>query len=85
MAKLTAAQERSIETVLYHLYRARDFINSPQTIIARTKTICTSTLDFDVPHVGPATCIAKYIGSDLAGLQMAIEYLQNFANMNSKG
>lgn len=84
MAKLTAAQSRSIETVLYHLHRSRDFINSPHTIIARTKTMCTTTLDFEIPGVGPATCIAKDIGSDLAGLQMAIEYLENFVKMNSK-
>ncbi|MCZ2397894.1 MAG: hypothetical protein LC100_15300 [Chitinophagales bacterium] len=84
MAKLTAAQIRSIETVLYHMDRAQNFINSPHTVVARVKSVCTTTLDFEVPHVGVATAIAKDIGSDLAGLQMAREYLQNFLSMNSK-
>lgn len=84
MAKLTAAQTRSIETVLHHLNRAKAFINDKQTIIARTKRQCTTTDDFEVPHVGPAACIAKDIGSELVSLQMAIEYLQNFVTMNSK-
>lgn len=84
MAKLTAAQTRSIETVLYHLNRAQNFINDEQTIVARRKSMCTTTLDFEIPSVGPATAIAKDIGSDLAGLQMAREYLQNFLTMNSK-
>lgn len=84
MAKLTAAQTRSIETVLYHLDRANKFIQDENTIIARRKSMCTTTLDFEVPHVGPAATIAKDIGSDLVGLHMAIEYLQNFLSMNSK-
>lgn len=84
MPKLTAAQERQIETVLYHLHRAREYINSPHTVIARTKTMCTTTLDFEVPGVGAASPIAKDIGSDLVGLQMGIEYLENFVKMNSK-
>lgn len=84
MAKLTAAQTRSIGTVLYHLNRAQNFINDEQTIVARRKSMCATTLDFEIPGVGPATAIAKDIGSDLAGLQMAREYLQNFLTMNSK-
>jgi len=84
MAKLTAAQTRQIETVLYHLNRARDYVNNDQTIVARRKSQCTTTLDFEVPGKGPAFEIAKDIGSDLVGLEMAIGYLQNFVTMNSK-
>lgn len=84
MAKLTAAQERSIEAVLYHLARADKFIQDDATIIARRKSMLTTTLDFEVPGKGPASSIAKDIGSELCGLQMAIEYLQNFVKMNSK-
>jgi len=84
MPKLTAAQTRQIETVLYHLNRARAYVNDDQTIIARRKSQCTTTLDFEVPSIGPATCIAKDIGSDLAGLDMAIGYLNNFLTFNTK-
>lgn len=85
MPKLTAAQERSIETVLYHLNRANRFIQDDATIIARRKSMCTTTLDFEVPNVGPAQSVAKDIGSDLCGIQDAIGYLQNFVKMNSRG
>lgn len=85
MPKLTAAQERSIETVLYHLERANKFIQDDATIVARKKNQCTTTLDFEVPGKGAASSICKDIGSDMAGLQMGIDYLKNFVKMNSKG
>lgn len=84
MPKLTAAQQRSIETVLYHLERAQKYIQDDATIIARKKDQCTTTLDFEVPGHGPASSICKDIGSDLAGLQMGIDYLKNFSKMNDK-
>ena len=48
MAKLTAAQERSIETVLYYLEKAQAYIDQEQTVVARLKTQCTTTLDYEI-------------------------------------
>jgi hypothetical protein len=84
MAKLTAAQERSIETVLYHLQRAQAYINKESTVLAVKKSHATTTLDFLLPDGTPATEIAKDIGSDIAGLSMGIEYLKNYLMFNSK-
>lgn len=85
MPKLTAAQVRSIETVLYHLDRANKFINEDKTILAIKKSHATTTLDFLLPDGTPATAIDKDIGSDLCGLQDGIHYLKNFLTMNVKG
>ena len=71
MAKLTAAQERSIETTLYHLKRALAFIADKDTTVCR-------------PFGGEQTPIAKDIGSNITGLQMGIDYLNNFLDMNKK-
>lgn len=84
MAKLTAAQERSIETALYYLEKAQAYIDQDQTVVARLKTQCTTTLDFEIPGKGAATSIAKDIGSDLACLSTGIEYLKNFLEFNVK-
>jgi hypothetical protein len=84
MAKLTAAQERSIETVLYHLQRAQEYINKDSTVLASKKSHATTTLDFLLPDGTPATQVAKDIGSDLAGLSMGIEYLKNFLKFHAK-
>jgi hypothetical protein len=84
MAKLTAAQERTIETVLHHLNRAQEYIMKDSTILAAKKSHATTTLDFLLPDGTPATQIAKDIGSDLAGLQMGIDYLKNFLKFHAK-
>ena len=84
MPKLTKAQKRSIETALYYLEKAQAFINEEATIIARTKYMKTTTLDFDVPGKGVASSIAKDIGSNLDCLSTGIYYLNNFVKMNSK-
>lgn len=84
MAKLTAAQERSIETVLYHLKRSAQYLANDRVVIAIRKDQATTTLDY-VCQAGDALyAVDKEIGSDIAGLQMAIGYLENFAKMNSK-
>lgn len=84
MPKLTAAQVRSIETVLYHLDRASNFIHTDRTVLAIKKSRATTTLDFLLPDGTAATEIDKHIGSDLCGLQDGIEYLKNFLTMNAK-
>lgn len=84
MAKLTAAQERSIDTVLYYLEKAQAYIDEQDTVIARLKTQCTTTLDFEIPGKGAATSVAKDIGSDIACLSTGIHYLKNFVAFNKK-
>ena len=84
MAKLTAAQERSIETVLYYLEKAQAYIDQNETVVARLKPQCTTTLDFEIPGKGAATSIAKDIGSELVCLQTGIDYLKNFVEFNAK-
>jgi len=84
MAKLTAAQTRSIETVLYHLNRAHKYINQPDVVLAIKKYIATTTLDFTLPDGTVAFQVDKQIGSDIAGLEMGIDYLNNFLTFHSK-
>jgi hypothetical protein len=84
MAKLTAAQERSIETVLYYLEKAQAFIDEDGTVIARKSQHATTTRHFEIPGEGAATSIAKDIGSELVCLQTGIDYLKNFVQFNSK-
>lgn len=84
MAKLTAAQERSIETVMYHLNRANEYLMKESTVVAQRQSMATTTLDYTNAQGEVITSVCKDIGSDLAGLQMAMQYLQNFVKMNSK-
>ncbi len=84
MAKLTAAQERSIETVLYYLEKAQAFIDEDETVIARKSQHASTTRHFIVPGEGPASAIAKDIGSELVCLQTGIDYLKNFVEFNAK-
>lgn len=84
MAKLTAAQERSIETVLYHLNRAQEYINDNSTVLAVKKDMVTTTLDFTLADGTPATETCKDIGSNITGLSMGIEYLNNFLKFHGK-
>lgn len=84
MAKLTAAQTRAIETVMYHLERANKYLLDDNTVLARKKIQATTTLDFLLPDGTPATGTDKEIGSDIAGLQMGMAYLKNFLEFHSK-
>lgn len=84
MPKLTALQTRSIETVLYHLQRANKYLLDESTILARKKGACTTTLDFLLPNGNAACEVDKQIGSDIAGLEMGMEYLKNFLVFHAK-
>lgn len=84
MAKLTAAQDRAIETVLYYLERAQAFIDHQETIVARRKYAKTTTLDFSNDNGEVCQSIAKDIGSDLVALSLAIHALKNFREFHSK-
>jgi hypothetical protein len=84
MAKLTAAQERSIETVLYHLKRANSYLLQENVFLGVRKDRATTTLDYSNIIGKAVTAVDKEIGSDIAGLSMAIQYLENFSKMNSK-
>ena len=84
MAKLTAAQARAIETVLYHLNRAEAFLADDDVRVCRAKDMATTTLDFMLPDGKAASEINKDYGSDLTGLSMARQYLVNFYDMNIK-
>jgi len=84
MAKLTAAQVRSIGTVLYHLQRAKQYIDKDSTVLAAKKSHATTTLDFILPDGSAACEVAKDIGSDIAGLEMGISYLNNFLTFHAK-
>ena len=86
MAKLTAAQQRALETIAYHLNRAQAFLSKPDVIVAMKKShpVPTTTLDFILPDGTVAFAIDKEIGSDLAGLEMGMQYLKNFVEFNSK-
>ena len=84
MAELTAAQVRSIETVLYHLQRAKAYIEEDSTVLATKKSQATTTLDFMLPGGSAACEVAKDMGSDIAGLEMGISYLNNFLSFHAK-
>ena len=84
MPKLTAAQTRSIETVLYHLERSHKYLMDDSTILARKKSMATTTLDFLLPDGAAAYATDKQIGSDIAGLEMGMDYLRNFLSFHSK-
>ena len=71
MSRLTQKQERHLRGVLYHLTRAQAFIASERV------TIC-------VAFGGVPSPITKEIGSDLTGLPMAIESLQQFLKGESQ-
>ena len=85
MAKLTAAQIRSIETVLYHLKRANDYLAKDDVLLAVRKTMSTTTLDYTNPAGAVIYSVDKGIGSDIVGLQTGIGYLENFLTFNVKG
>lgn len=84
MPKLTAAQSRSIETVLYHLERSHKYLMNDKIILAMKKSHATTTLDFLLPDGTPATGVDKQIGSDIAGLEMGMHYLKNFLEFHNK-
>ena len=84
MAKLTAAQVRSIETVLYHLERANKYLASDDVALCKRRTMATTTLDYTRAD-GAVLCeVAKDIGSDIVGYEMAMGYLKNFLTFNMK-
>lgn len=84
MAKLTAAQERNIETVLYHLKRANKYLLQENVFLGIHKDQATTTLDYTNITGKAVTAVDKEIGSDIAGLSMSIGYLENFMKFNSK-
>lgn len=78
MSQLTKKQNNTLREILTKLSGAQQFIDSPDTIIARRKRMVTTTLDFTLPDGGAATAICKDIGSDLVYLSSAILLLQQF-------
>ena len=84
MAKLTAAQIRALETVEYHLKRAADYLAKDSVVLAVKKPTQTTTLDYVDGSGNVLFSVDKEIGSDIAGLSMAREYLRNFINFNAK-
>jgi len=77
---MTKAQRSRLNAILYHVQRAKDFVADPRTIVARTKSAATTTLDFTLPD-GRAACeIAKDYGSDLTGLDFAIDLIRKTLN-----
>lgn len=83
MAKLTAAQIRSIETVLYHLQRAQVFLEHTDVVVCRRKGAKTTTQDFVNDAGQVVTPISKDVGSELVGFAEAKGYLENFLMFNS--
>lgn len=83
MAKLTAAQIRSIETVLYHLQRAQVALEHTDVVVCRRKGAKTTSLDFCNDAGEVITPIAKDVGSELVGFAEAKGYLENFLMFNA--
>jgi hypothetical protein len=78
MSKLTKKQTSTLLGIVVNLTSVQQFINSPDTIVARRKRVATTTLDFTLPDGGAATAICKDIGSELVHLSTAIEQLRKF-------
>ena len=78
MSKLTKKQTSTLLGIVVNLTSVQQFINSPDTIVARRKRVATTTLDFTLPDDGAATAICKDIGSELVHLSTAIEQLKKF-------
>jgi hypothetical protein len=78
MSKLTKKQTSTLLGIVVNLTGVQQFINSPDTIVARRKRVATTTLDFTLPDGGAATAICKDIGSELVHLYTAIEQLRKF-------
>ena len=77
MSQLTKRQIGKLENILYHLKRAKRYLDATNVRVCRVDRMATTTLHY--------TCAArpdeslysvdKYIGSDLCGLQDAEEQL----------
>jgi hypothetical protein len=79
MSKLTQAQTRALESVLSNARRARAYLDKSDIVIARHRKMATTTLDYTNLNTGNVLCpMNKQIGSDIAGLEMAITELQRF-------
>jgi hypothetical protein len=78
MSKLTKKQTSTLLGIVVNLTSVQQFINSPDTIVARRKRVTTTTLDFTLPDGEAATAICKDIGSELVHLSTAIEQLKKF-------
>ena len=84
MAKLTAAQVTAIETVMYHMERSAAYLANDRVVVAIRKDVKTTSLDYVSDSGDVLYAVDKEIGSDIAGLQMAMGYLKNFLQFHAK-
>ena len=78
MSKLTKNDRIALRIVLLHAERAKSFLDDPQIAVARRGTIATTTLHYSRADGSTLYEINKEYGSNLTGLESAIERLGHF-------
>ena len=83
--KLTKKAQLRLERILNTLQRGEDYLLESHTVVCRTKSQATTTLDFtrksDEQAIAP---IEKAYGSDLCLIYTARQQLQRFIAEHSK-
>jgi len=76
MAKFTRVQKLQLEHVLRNATRALHYVMQPDVAIARKGGVATTTLHYFRADGSVLYEVDKEIGSDLCGLQSAVDDLQ---------
>lgn len=76
--KLTRKQRRTLEHVLADAQRAQMFLHRADVAVGRVSQHATTTLHFTRADGQAFYAVDKHYGSDLVGLQSAIESLRAF-------
>jgi len=80
--KMTKAARRELEAVLRNAVRAREYVMAEGTAVCRRRTMATTTLDYTRAD-GSVLCeVQRAYGSDLCGLDTAIQRLEGFLTMH---
>lgn len=78
MSKLTKAQVRALESVLYHAKRADRYLNLADTAVCLRASVASTTLHYSRADGQALYEVQKEYGSDLCGMSDAIRILEQF-------
>jgi len=81
MKTLTKQQVKELNNILYHAKRAHKFIQDQQTVICSKKIMASNDAYINKDGVRLLE-LNKYVGSDLTGLEMSVNFLENFIQAN---
>lgn len=77
MANLTRKQRSAVESALRNAERARTYIHAPHIAVCRRDSVASTTLHYSRQDGASLYEVERRYGSDLVGLDNAIQELRN--------